>query len=115
MFVVWRIAGKSRLRIVTISIVVAAIAVPILSVGPISTLVTNKFATISNVQNDHSAQQRTALYESFFITAVSRSIGNGFGSLGVAAKLTACQNADFDSGLLDVPFTFGCFGFLICL
>jgi hypothetical protein len=115
LFAVWRIGGKSRLRIITVGVVVAAIAVPILSVGPIAAKVTNRFASISNVQNDHSGQAREALYESFFITAVSQPIGNGFGSLGVAAKLTNGQNVDFDSGLLELPFTFGWVGCLIFL
>lgn len=114
-FVAWRIGGKSRLRIISIGIIVAAIAVPILSVGPISTLVTKRFSTLSSVQSDRSAQVRAALYEDFFITAVSQPIGNGFGALGVAAKLTNGQNVSFDSGILELPFTFGWVGGLVFL
>jgi len=115
LFTAWRIGGKARLRIISIGVVVAAIAVPILSVGPIATLVTHRFASISNIQNDSSAHGRALLYESFFVTAVSQPIGNGFGSLGVAAKLTTGQNVDFDSGILELPFIFGWVGGLIFL
>jgi hypothetical protein len=114
-FTAWRIGGKARLRIISIAVIVAAIAVPILSVGPIATLVTHRFASISNIQNDSSAHGRAHLYESFFVTAVSQPIGNGFGSLGVAAKLTTGQNIDFDSGLLELPFIFGWVGGLVFL
>ncbi len=114
-FVAWRVSGKARLRIISIGVIVAAIAVPILSVGPVSTLVTKRFATLSNVQNDHSAQGRAAIYESFFITAITQPIGAGFGTLGVAAKLTTGQNVDFDSGLLELPFTFGWVGSIVFL
>jgi hypothetical protein len=47
------------------------------------------------------------LYASFFVTAISQPIGDGFGALGVASKLANGQNADFDSGILEIPFTFG--------
>ena len=115
MLVTWRIGGKARLRIISIGVVVAAIAVPILSVGPISNLVTKRFSSVSHVQSDNSAQVRIALYENFFITAVTQPIGNGFGSTGVAAKLVNGRNAPFDSGLLELPFTFGWVGCLIFL
>jgi hypothetical protein len=114
-FIAWGIGGKARLRIIFIGAIVAAIAVPIISVGPIATLLTKRFATVSNVQNDQSAQAREALYESFIFTALAQPIGNGFGALGVAAKLNNGQNVDFDSGLLELPFTFGWVGGMIFL
>ena len=109
-FVAWRVAGKSRLRIIVVGVVVAAIAVPILSVGPVANLVSKRFSSLSHVQNDNSARVRTAMYENFFVTAVTQPIGNGFGALGVAAKLSTGQTVAFDSGLLELPFTFGWVG-----
>ncbi len=106
-FVFWRIGGKSRLRIAVVAIIIAGVAVPILTVGPIATQLSSRFASIKNVQSDHSAHAREQLYASFFVTAISQPIGDGFGALGVASKLANGQNVDFDSGILEIPFTFG--------
>lgn len=113
--VLWRMGGKSRLRITVFAIIVAAIAVPILSVGPVANIVSKRFATLSDVQKGDSAQAREALYSDMFVTAFSKPIGQGFGAIGVSAKLSSGQNADFDSGLLALPLTFGWVGGLVFL
>ncbi len=112
-FVVWRMGGKARLRISLVAMIIVGIAVPIVTVGPVGTLISGRFSSIENVQNDHSAQQREALYANFFETALTQPIGNGFGALGIAAKLVNGQNVDFDSGLLEIPFIFGWVGGLV--
>jgi len=112
-FVIWRIGGKTRLRLGLAAIVIVGIAVPILTVGPVATQLSARFSSVSNVKSDNSAHERIALYQGFLVTAVTQPIGNGFGGLGVAAKLVGGQNVDFDSGLLEIPFTFGWVGGLV--
>jgi hypothetical protein len=112
-FVFWRMGGKARLRVGLAATIIAAIATPILTVGPVATKLSARFASIQNVQTDYSGQVRAALYKNFLATALSQPIGNGFGALGIAAKLTVGQTVDFDSGLLELPFTFGWVGCLI--
>jgi len=109
-FVFWRVGGKSRLRIALVAIIIVGVAAPILTVGPVAVLVSHRFASIENVQADHSAQARERLYADFIVTAITQPLGNGFGALGIAAKLVNGQNADFDSGIMEIPFTFGWVG-----
>jgi hypothetical protein len=116
LFVFWRMGGKSRIRIAVAALVVAAISAPVFTVGPVATLVTNRFASFgsaSSIQQDQSAKDRAAMYQTFIGTALSQPIGIGLGALGTAAKLTTGNTANFDSGLLQIPYTFGWVGCLV--
>lgn len=108
--VIWQLGGKARLRLIVLMLILAAVAEPILTVGPVSVLVTNRFSTLSNLQQDDSFQARQELYENFLATAMSQPIGAGFGTLGVSTKLTTGATTDFDSGILELPYEFGWVG-----
>ena len=115
LFVVFKFGGKSRLRFLVVSAIIATASIPLFSVGPISSAISKRLGTLSNIQQDSSFNAREELYERFTLTALSQPIGIGFGQIGLATKLTTGQTADFDSGLLEAPYEFGWVGSLIFL
>jgi hypothetical protein len=115
LFIVWRVGGKTRLRMFALGAVLA-ILVPVLLVsGPVADAVSKRFATFSDLQQDQSFRSRQTLYESFAVTSVSEPIGVGLGGIGVASKLVNGEAAYLDSGILLVPYQFGWLGGLVFL
>jgi hypothetical protein len=110
---VWRMGGKERIRIVLLAVIVLAVATPILTIEPVANLISERFSSISNLEQDQSAQSRENLYENSIVEAFSQPFGQGFGALGLASKLTTGQSVSFDSGLLQFPLTFGWVGGLV--
>jgi hypothetical protein len=109
-FVIWRIGGRAKLRFLIVAAIVAAIALPLTTVGPVADALSNRFATLNNIQQDGSFQARAHLYETFTVTALSQPIGIGFGTGGLAGKLGTGQLGGFDSGLLEAPYELGWMG-----
>jgi hypothetical protein len=110
LFVIWRVGGKTRLWILSAAAVLVLIIAPLLTVGPVADIISKRFSSITNIQQDSSFQARRALFANTVDAAITQPIGIGFGQLGTASKLTTGQNTDFDSGLLIVPYEFGWFG-----
>jgi hypothetical protein len=76
----------------------------------------NRAGTLTSLDQDTSAEQRTEFYQTFAPIALTQVIGRGFGDTGLATKLTDTNTTvDFDSGLLEVPYEFGWLGGLLCL
>jgi len=115
LFVVFKVGGKSRVRFLLVCAVVFTAAIPLLSVGPVSSAVSKRLDTLNNIQQDRSFDTREELYETFTFQAISQPIGIGFGQIGIATKLTSGKATAFDSGLLETPYEFGWVGSLIFL
>jgi O-antigen ligase len=65
------------------------------------TSLTNRFATLSNLDEDESRQERQALYDSAPTLIMSAPFGTGLGVIGGAARLgPSGATVDFDSGYL---------------
>jgi hypothetical protein len=109
-FVIWRIGGKARVRIVVAAMVFAIIAVPLTTAGPVSDVLSKRFASFSDLQNDVSYQSRQGLYKSQTTTALTQPIGVGFGQFGLASKLSTGTATVVDSGVLLIPFELGWVG-----
>lgn len=109
-FVVWRIGGKARVRILVAAMVFAIIAVPLTTAGPVSDVISKRFSTFSSIQNDPSYQSRQGLYKSQTIAALTQPIGVGFGQFGLASKLSTGAATVVDSGVLLIPFELGWVG-----
>jgi hypothetical protein len=114
-FILLRMQGRSRARLVFAAAIIAIFVAPILAIGPISTITSSRFSSISNLKNDRSANVREQLYISSFEAAFSNPIGLGTGGFGSGAKLSAGNVVVFDSGLLEFPYEFGWAGGLIFL
>jgi hypothetical protein len=110
LFVIWRVGGKTRLRMVAAGLAVALVAVPLMTAGPVAIELSKRFASLYDIQQDQSFEARESLYENATVAAISAPIGVGFGQLGVAAKLTSGDAVIFDSGLLQIPLEFGWVG-----
>jgi hypothetical protein len=107
MFIVWRVGGKTRLRMFAAILALSIVAVPLLVAGPVADALSARLATLSNLGQDESFRARESLYENSAVIAVSQPIGVGFGGIGNAAKLVNGQAGYFDSGILLVPYQFG--------
>jgi hypothetical protein len=67
----------------------------------ISTSVSDRIATLSDVGNDRSAEERAVVYAGGFLEFENAPLGRGLGTLGTATKLSdAAISIDFDSGVL---------------
>ena len=115
-YLIGRVGGKMRLRVIVWGSVIALLAYPLVSVGPVADALSARFATFSDIQNDGSFQARQSLYETFTVTAFSDPIGIGLGGNGLATRLGSQVVQGFDSGVLDIPFVFGWLGgvMMIC-
>ncbi len=107
LFILWRVGGKTRLRIAALAFAAAFVAVPLLTAGPVADAVSSRFASFDNIRQDNSFVSRQSLYENFFTSALGQPLGIGLGQLGLASKLTTGNASVFDSGVLQIPYEFG--------
>lgn len=110
----------SRLRLATkikfiIVACLAAMCLPLLAFEPMSTIVGKRFDTLSSLEEDASYQDRSEFFND--IESQLSLEGIGLGATGLSTKLgsggTLGQYGDFDSGLLEIPFTLGLMGGLL--
>jgi hypothetical protein len=107
MYLVARMGGKARLRILATALVISGFTFPLVSAGPAASVLSKRFSSLSNIQQDGSYKNRLDLYKNFTVTALSQPLGMGLGINGLAAKLNPNATSGFDSGLLEVPYVFG--------
>jgi len=111
LYILYRSKPKHFVRYMLGTLVLVALALPIATYGPIAKHISARFNSIENIQQNASYQSRTELYERFLSTSISNPLGVGLGSLGLAARLSAKgQVADFDSGIMEVPYDLGWLG-----
>jgi hypothetical protein len=113
LFIFFRLKGKSRVRLAMFALATAIVVVPILTVGPIANVVSNRFNSLGALQNDRSANAREGLYSTIIPALATNPLGSGFGATGPASKLSAGTGGGIDSGLLLIPLTFGWAGSLV--
>jgi hypothetical protein len=107
LFILWRVGGKTRLRIAALACAAALVAVPLITAGPVEDVVSARFGSFNHIQQDSSFVARQSLYVNFFTSAFEQPIGIGLGEIGLASKLTTGNTTVFDSGLLQIPYEFG--------
>jgi hypothetical protein len=99
-------------------LVMGLIAWPLLSVGPIAETVDARLQTVTELEKDTSFDARLEFYAEFAPIALLNLEGEGLGSTGLATKLGTAgaalgQFANFDSGLMNIPFVLGWPGALL--
>jgi hypothetical protein len=104
--------GRFRLRLIATVLVMGLIAWPLLSVGPIAETVDARLQTVTELEKDTSFDARLVFYAEFAPIALLNLEGEGLGSTGLATKLGTAgaalgQFANFDSGLMNIPFVLG--------
>nr|WP_144113633.1 O-antigen ligase family protein [Paraburkholderia sp. BCC1886] len=109
--------GKSRVRLLAGVLGLAVMAAPLLMIDQIADPVLQRFSTVQNLGQDNSFQARTEFYKSFMSSALTDIAGQGLGTTGLGSRLSddksAPAMADFDSGLMEVPFVMGWPGTLL--
>lgn len=110
--------GRSRVRLIASLLGVGVLCAPVMMVDEISSKLTKRFDSMSDISNDNSFQSRAGFYGSFLPIALSDIAGQGLGTTGGGTKLAADQatkngGAVFDSGLMEVPFVLGWPGTLL--
>ncbi|KVE37202.1 glucose-6-phosphate isomerase [Burkholderia sp. BDU5] len=113
-------SNRVRVRIVGSAIVLAALCVPLLTVGPVADRLGQRLQSITNLKDDRSYDDRNKFYATFAQTAFTDVAGEGLGATGASTKLSS-SNGDlgkygsFDSGVMNVPFVLGWPGTLLYL
>jgi O-Antigen ligase len=113
-FLAIRLRGRARIMLVTAALGTTIVVVPVVMLSPFAETISERFATFGTLEDDESYQDRREFYRDFLTVAVTTVEGAGIGSTGVSTKLTygsePSKYANFDSGLMQVPFVLGWFG-----
>jgi hypothetical protein len=109
---------RSSPRVLATIVIMGLIALPLLTVGPVAETVNERAQTITNLQQDNSFQARLEFYSDFLTLALLNVSGAGLGSTGLATKLSdptgeLGELANFDSGIMNIPFVLGWPGTLL--
>lgn len=91
---------------------VLLIAAPVITQPRVMSVLTRRAATLRNVEQDHSFQNRVSFTKYAFSAMSTNPAGSGLGSLGGAGKLVSGGKAGFalDSGPLEVYGVMGWIG-----
>ncbi|WP_026100544.1 hypothetical protein [Fortiea contorta] len=102
---------RIQMRLITIILVMAMCIVPLTTIEPISKVVTERFETFGNLQEDTSFKDRSGSYDRNLSLALSNVMGNGLGNIWkVNEKTGQIEVVVIDSGILDMFFTLGWLG-----
>lgn len=103
-FVVLSVSVKSthQVRLIMTVFSMAILVVPLATVPPFAEMISARIESLTNVEDDHSLNDRQDLYQRTLKQALGTIIGNGIGSSGPG----------FDSGVLDLLLSLGWLGFL---
>ena len=108
---------RMRMRLIGSALLLAMLAIPLLSIDEISGPVLKRMETLTNLNDDVSFSDRSKFYGEFLNTALTDFAGEGLGSTGAATKLDGSSQpsmlASFDSGLMEIPYVLGWPGTLL--
>jgi hypothetical protein len=109
---------KQKGRYVALGALLVALALPLLTVGPIAEVVQARLDSVSAIDRDSSYLDRMSFYADFLSSAFGTPLGAGLGVTGLASRLGSTDGSlgefgIFDSGVMDVFFTFGWLGAIL--
>ena len=102
-FVVSKMTGKMRVRLIGLLVLAAMLIVPLQFIGPASTgaeVVGNRMNTIGDLQEDGSFKHRMAMYQTRAKSFVLNPVGEGLGFIGGGSRNDEGQTRNLDSGIL---------------
>ena len=113
-------SNRVRIRIVVSALVLAAVCVPLLAIGPVADRMQARLSTLVNLSDDQSYEARNQFYADFAKTAFTDVTGEGLGATGASTKLSSNNGelgkyGSFDSGVMNIPFVLGWHGTLLYL
>jgi hypothetical protein len=110
------VKAKIQMRLVAIIVVMAICVIPLVTIEPISDVVSDRLESFSNLEKDTSFQDRSGSYDRNLSLALSNGLGNGLGNIWkVNEKTGQIEVFVIDSGILDMFFTLGWFGAIFYL
>jgi hypothetical protein len=105
------VKAKIQMRIITIILIMAMCVIPLVTIEPISEVVTARLESFSNLEKDTSFRDRSGSYDRNLNIALSNVLGNGLGNIWkVNEKTGQIEVIVIDSGVLDMFFTLGWVG-----
>jgi hypothetical protein len=105
------VKAKIQMRLIMIILVMGMCVLPLLTIEPISKVVTTRLETFSNLEKDTSFKDRSGSYDRNIGLALSNTFGNGIGNIWkVNEKTGQIEVIVIDSGILDMFFTLGWLG-----
>lgn len=109
---------RLRLRLLLALAATITFTMPLLLLGPVADTVGSRISTLSNPGEDTSFAARAEFYSEFAPKAFLAPLGAGMGGTGLATKLSDSggelgELANFDSGIMNIPFTLGWPGTLL--
>ncbi len=102
--------GRLRSRLVTVIILGGIILLPLITTEAIFNTISNRFLTISNIEEDSSLGARISSYKGVALRIINAPQGYGMGMTGSAQRLDSGapgMAASLDSGILDIALALG--------
>lgn len=109
-----RLPLRQQAQLLGTLIVLAGVGIPLFTQGPLAQLLSQRLASVTNLQSDTSYNERVQLYLGFSSFTANNPLGQGLGSTGIASNLGSQQTSlqNLDSGVIAVLYTFGILGTL---
>jgi len=104
------IKPRLQMQLVVTILVMAICVLPLATVEPFSTIISDRIDSFTNLSRDTSYNERSELYEKNVELAFSSGLGKGIGSKYFVNDNGLLQEVTLDSGILDIFFTLGWFG-----
>lgn len=102
LFIMTSLKPKQQMRLVLGVLILSICIVPVMSMEPFSTSITKRLNSLSDLENDNSAQGRKLIYQDFFEHGIYNVIGDGIG-----------VNEIVDSGPLSLVLDLGWIGSIL--
>lgn len=111
-FIAVKAGGRMRARLLGMLLGLSVVGLPLLTIGPVADQVGKRLESFDDIRSDNSFAVRMEMYATFAQVAFFHPVGAGLGSTGTATKLTNADNelgdhANFDSGIMNLPFVLG--------
>ncbi|MFM6199071.1 MAG: O-antigen ligase family protein, partial [Dolichospermum sp.] len=105
------VKAKVQMRLAIIILIMLLSIIPLVTIKPISEVVTTRLESFSNLEEDSSFQDRSRTYDRSLNVALSTPLGRGVGNIWeVDEKTGQIKVIVIDSGILDMFFTLGWLG-----
>ncbi|WP_245912238.1 O-antigen ligase domain-containing protein [Brunnivagina elsteri] len=106
------IRPKLQMRLMVSVLLMALCVLPLSTMEPFAGTINARLQTLTNLDNDNSANVRQKIYEQGLNSALTNSLGNGIGNTFAVNEKGILVPIVIDSGILDTFFTLGWFGAL---
>jgi hypothetical protein len=107
-----QIRGLRRLRLLGVGLLFLGVLLPIITLEPVTNLVSERLQTFTSLEQDASYRARVDLYAQQLPSSVLTLVGEGLGSTGVASGLASpdAEQSGYDSGIINTFITLGFIG-----